>query len=149
MANKNGWIPCKEKPPATYGRGKVSPKVLVATSDGIYTGYFKEKSGWSIDAGVKYVEVFAWQKLPGPYREKFKLTDEERTICTLLTDSAKMYIARDNDNSLYMHKGKPVRGESTWGSNESGIEIKETLFPFIKFNEFEPWCVEELLEGSE
>lgn len=79
-----------------------------------------------------------------------KLTKKERLFCELVE---KGYIARDDGDYLYVYKNKPHKNEFMWdGADEFYCDLSEledlvTLkFDFIKWEDKEPWLVEELLK---
>lgn len=85
------------------------------------------------------------------HEEKIKSPDIERNILTYLPKEYK-YIARDSDCELYVYKEKPEKKERCWHSNdfeESSVEIFNHLFQFVKWEDEEPYNIEELLKSSE
>ena len=61
------------------------------------------------------------------------------------------WLARDRGGSLYQHRGKPYKkDEREWSSTEGFLNISyfdvDALFPFITWEDEEPWSVEELRE---
>lgn len=80
-----------------------------------------------------------------------KLTKKERTFCELFE---KGYLARDNDgDDLYLFKNKPHKREYFWDVDGYDFinlyefkDIATLKFDFIKWEDEEPWSVEELLK---
>ena len=57
------------------------------------------------------------------------------------------WIARDKDDYLHWFEETPTKGENWWECccNESGwAALRELYFPFITWEDEEPWSVEEL-----
>lgn len=51
---------------------------------------------------------------------------------------SKYYIARDNDNSLWVYTEMPFRNDFSWNSDGGAYEIDESLFPEVKWEDKEP-----------
>lgn len=49
-----------------------------------------------------------------------------------------MWIARDENDSLWLFEEKPYKYKSLWGSNSTMYSINEKLFPEIKWEDEEP-----------
>ena len=78
------------------------------------------------------------------------LTDDEKAILRSLPKEYK-FIVRDKNGSLYVYKDKPLKGNAYWYSNYEydSIYIFDHLFNSIKFEDEEPYSIEELLKESE
>ena len=78
----------------------------------------------------------------GEITENFKLTNQEREFCKVIGHG---YIARDQDGILNWHESQPIKFENLWirGINVCGLH--GDIFKFIKWEDAEPWSVEELL----
>lgn len=86
-----------------------------------------------------------WFKLE--HKEPIKLSDAERVILEN-TDETFGYICRDRDGDLYIYAEKPIKRHSNW---DDGVKSNEFvcfnhLFQFIKFEDTEPYNIEELLK---
>ena len=84
--------------------------------------------------------------------EKVKLTDVEKVILKNIPNEYK-YICRDEDERLYVYENMPYKNDidSVWhfeGEYESLTLFKE-MFKFIKFEDEEPYLIEDLLKESE
>lgn len=88
---------------------------------------------------------FNIEKLP----KKPRLTKDERVVLRNIPEKYK-YIARDNSGELYIYKGKPYKEREEWYSlfrfNE--LNLFQDLFQFIKWEDEEPYNIEELLKGE-
>ena len=80
------------------------------------------------------------------YIEKPKLTQKERQFCELVRTTS--WITRNKSGYLYLHNIKPIKSSSVWLTNESIIiDMYFNLdFDFIKWEDEEPWLVENLLK---
>lgn len=78
-----------------------------------------------------------------------KLSDEEKVILKN-TDKRFKWIARDKDGNLFIYDNKPIKRESSWISeiifNWFGMWIFNHLFQFIKWEDEEPYLIEDLLK---
>jgi hypothetical protein len=86
---------------------------------------------------------------------KPKLTKREKILCEFLETG---YIARDLDSVLWCYNIKPNKTEYEWArigekhlqtvnlSRYNGFGSLKELFHFIKWEDSEPWAVEDLLK---
>lgn len=83
-------------------------------------------------------------------KEQPKLTKNERKLCETL--NKKCYIARDEDEKLTIYPTQPIKCMSFWYDySENYIGILNAIFTdcnfsFIKWEDEEPWSVEDLLK---
>ena len=79
-------------------------------------------------------------------KEKPKLTEVEKTILENIPKEYK-YIARDEDEELYIYEEKPRKVEEAWqwGGLYVDFGLFNHLFNFIKWEDDEPNKIEELL----
>lgn len=85
-----------------------------------------------------------WERKEKP---KPKLTEDEKAI---LRNVPKHYewIARDIDGRLYIYASKPKKGLTIWLDTGLPMVSFDHLFKFIKWEDEEPYSIEELLEGE-
>lgn len=82
------------------------------------------------------------------YVEKPIITSREKNLLDALLPSCK-YIARDNNNELYIYNEKPTRRDCDWYLND-GIFCRIStmffgnMFDFIKWEDEKPWSIEDL-----
>ena len=77
-------------------------------------------------------------------KPKPKLTEDEKVILSNLPKECK-YIARDKSDWLLLYKNKPLRFSASWsGCMYTALPLKH-LFQFIKWEDEEPYSIEELL----
>ena len=93
--------------------------------------------------------VFKW--LMAEHVDKPKLTKKERQFCELIEVG---YIARDSNEQIFHFKNKPIKRCKYWKeeTNEySTTNLRILLgsndyFDFIKWEDKEPWSIEDLLK---
>lgn len=83
------------------------------------------------------------------HREPIKLTMAEKVILENVDKSFK-WIARDNNGYLYAYIKKPCKLTESWNS-ESCIDLRifNHLFQFIKWEDEEPYNIQEILDNCE
>ena len=90
-------------------------------------------------------------------RKEPKLTEDEKAILKVLLNEKYKWIARDDDEMLVVFERKPHKakwGCSQWACGEGSsimvyMEIFSNLFQFIKWEDEEPYLIEDLLKGEE
>ena len=83
-------------------------------------------------------------------RKDPKITKDEKVILRNLPEKYK-WIARDEDDMVYLYTQEPVKEKTIggWcGLGGSAIQFGH-LFQFIKWEDDEPYSIEDLLEGEE
>ena len=92
----------------------------------------------------KFIKEWLYEE----YKEPIKQTEDEKIILRNLHKKYK-YIARDKNGSLYLYRQKPCRAKENW-INTNGIFtnlcVFGHLFQFIKWEDEEPYNIEELLK---
>ena len=77
--------------------------------------------------------------------EQPKLTKTEHEFLKVIPDY--YYLARDKDDTLFLHSEKPIRCiQEEWYSPYEQIGICCDFFNFITWQDKEPWSVEDLLK---
>lgn len=100
---------------------------------------------------VKVYKDYTLKELLWERKEKPKLSDDEKAILRNIDKKFK-YIARDKDEMLFVFTGKPVKGECIWSAANGGLtslRIFKHLFQFIKWEDKEPYNIEDLLKGDD
>lgn len=82
------------------------------------------------------------------YVEKPTITSREKNFLDLLLPKWK-YIARDNNNELYIYNEKPTRSDCDWYLNDGilcriSARFFGNMFDFIKWEDEKPWSIEDL-----
>ena len=75
------------------------------------------------------------------------LTEDEKVILRNLPKEYK-WIARDSDGRLYIYASKPKKGITIWKDIGLPVISYDHLFQFIKWEDEEPYLIEELLKGE-
>ena len=105
-------------------------------------------SGYEMFDIMKVYKDFTCKELLWERKEKPQLTEDEKVILMNLPKKYK-WIARDIDGCLYVYASKPKKGITMWESDGLPMIPFDHLFQFIKWEDKEPYLIEELLEGEE
>lgn len=83
------------------------------------------------------------------YQEHIKLTEAEKVILENVDERGK-WISRDKNGDLFIYEGKPKKSEieCVISMYISRFPFKQ-LFQFIKWEDEEPYNIDELLENCE
>lgn len=88
--------------------------------------------------------------LQSKYKEPIKLSEAERVILENINKEYK-WIARDKaENMLFIYQRKPYKNDyGNWlnGGTNHGLELFNHIFPFITWQDDEPYNIEELLKN--
>lgn len=89
--------------------------------------------------------------------EKPTITKQEKAFLEIC--KPECYIARDKSGKLYLYNNKPVKEYNEWHNYDAyllnishynevmfAINNEDDIFPFIKWEDEEPWKVEDLLK---
>ena len=93
---------------------------------------------------IKVYQDYTCKKLLWERKEKPILTEDEKVILKNLPKEYK-WIARDIDGCLYVYASKPKKGITMWESDGLPMIPFVHLFQFIKWEDEEPYSIEELL----
>lgn len=76
-----------------------------------------------------------------------KLSDEEKVILKNINKDYK-WIARDVDGQLFVYSDKPIKLTNCWGRYryESSLYVYSHLFTGVKWEDEEPYLIEDLLQ---
>lgn len=95
--------------------------------------------------GLNIVEVFRsiWK------REDLTITSAEKVLLENVEKKYR-YIARNHDSTLFLFGDKPTKEKWMWvralDSYASSFAIYSHLFPMVKWEDEEPWLIEDLLK---
>lgn len=96
-------------------------------------------------------ELILFPELIRKIPKKPVLTADEKVILRNINKDFK-YIARDSDTDLYIYNNKPIKMTTCWNT-EGGVfcslECFAHLFPFVKWEDEEPYLIEDLLKEEE
>ena len=94
---------------------------------------------------VKVYQDYTCQEVLWERKEKPQLTGAEKEILRNLPKEYK-WIARDKNGSIFLYIDKPVK-RNFWFDDFGTIRLPfDHLFQFIKWEDEEPYSIEELLE---
>lgn len=82
------------------------------------------------------------------HKEKIKLSEAERVILENI-DKRYKWIARDENNLLFVYETKPTKELGEWWGNGTrmlNVDIFSHLFQFMNLEDDEPYNIEELLK---
>ena len=98
---------------------------------------------------MKVYKDYTCKELLWERKEKPKLNEDEKAILKVLLNEKYKWIARDKNDWLYVYASKPKKGITTWENTGSPMMPFVHLFNFIKWEDDEPYSIEELLKGGE
>ena len=98
---------------------------------------------------MKVYKDYTLTELLWERKEKPKLTEDEKAILKVLLNENYKWIARDKNDWLYVYASKPKKGITIWENTGSPMMPFVHLFNFIKWEDDEPYSIEELLKGEE
>ena len=79
--------------------------------------------------------------------KKLVISEDEKAILRNVPKHYK-WIARDIDGCLYVYASKPKKGITIWVDTGLPMITFDHLFNFIKWEDDEPYSIEELLKGE-
>lgn len=83
------------------------------------------------------------------YKEPIKLTRFEYEYLKVARENKYHFIARDEDGGLFLYSIEPWKGEITWRYRDSGIRIFTKMFNFVRWQDEEPYNIDEILSNCE
>lgn len=98
---------------------------------------------------MKVYKDFTLKELLWERKEPIKLTDDEKVILRNI-DKEYKWITRDKNSNLYIFINKPFKIESIWYADGylTDLHIFKHLFQSIKWEDKEPYFIEDLLKGE-
>ena len=83
------------------------------------------------------------------YKEPIKLTKFEYEYLKVAKKEGFNFIARDKSNRLYGFEKQPTKGNATWGSRGDYVGMFKSTFSFVKWEDEEPYNIDEILSNCE
>ena len=83
------------------------------------------------------------------YKEPIKLTKLEHEYLKVAKKEGFNFIARDKSNRLYGFEKQPTKGNATWGSRGDYVGMFKSTFSFVKWQDEEPYNIDEILSNCE
>lgn len=94
--------------------------------------------------GEKSCRTKRYEWSESEYVEKHTITSKEKKFLDLLLPNYK-YIAREKNGFLLVYTEKPIKILETWGlANCALMNMFDIKFDFIKWEDKEPWRIEDL-----
>lgn len=94
--------------------------------------------------GEKSCRTKRYEWSESEYVEKHTITSKEKKFLDLLLPNYK-YIAREKNGFLLVYTEKPIKILETWGlANCALMNMFDIKFDFIKWEDKEPWGIEDL-----
>ena len=97
---------------------------------------------------MKVYKDYTCKELLWERKEKPQLNEDEKAILKVLLNEKYKWIARDKNDWLYVYASKPEKGITIWENTGSPMMPFVHLFNFIKWEDDEPYSIEELLKGE-
>lgn len=83
------------------------------------------------------------------YKEPVKLSKFEYEYLKVAKENEYNFIARDEDGGLFLYSIEPWKGEIAWKYRDSGIRIFTKMFDFVRWQDEEPYSIDEILANCE
>lgn len=83
------------------------------------------------------------------YKKPVKLSKFEYEYLKFAKGNEYNFIARDKDGRLFLYETKPWRGELVWKYMDSGIRIFTKMFNFVRWQDEEPYLIDNILANCE
>lgn len=83
------------------------------------------------------------------YREPIKLTQFEYEYLKFAKAVEYNFIARDEDGGLFLYSIEPWKGEFAWKYRDSSIRIFTKMFNFVRWQDEEPYSIDNILANCE
>ena len=113
---------------------------------------FDENLKWIDDLNdfdiMKVYKDYTCKELLWERKDEPKLTEDEKVILKNLPKEYK-WVVRDHIGSLWIFENKPNNNISGWFYSTASTLPFPNLFKFIKYEDKEPYSIEELLKGEE
>ena len=96
---------------------------------------------------MKVYKDYTCKELLWERKETPKLTEDEKVILRNLPKEYK-WIARDKNGQIFLYTNRPVKSNFWLNACESARLVFPHLFQFIKWEDDEPYLIEDLLKGE-
>lgn len=109
--------------------------------------FIKERYDEELRQLNRRLDIMRVYRYPVWKREDLTITSDEKNILQNI-DSNFRYIARDEDETLLICIKKPVKSKDYWlaSSNPESFNYFRHLFKMVKWEDEEPWPIEDLLK---
>lgn len=111
--------------------------------------FIKERYDEELRQLDRRLDIMRVYRYPVWKREDLTITSAEKVLLKNV-DKRYRYIARDFDSALFLFGEKPIKEKWMWvrtpDSYTSSFTIYSHLFPMVKWEDEEPWLIEDLLK---
>ena len=83
------------------------------------------------------------------YKKTVKLSKFEYEYLKAAKENGYNFIARDINNRLYGFEKQPEKRDSMWSSCGDYVGMFKSTFSFVKWEDEEPWKIDEILSNCE
>ena len=94
---------------------------------------------------MKVYKDYTCKELLWERKEKPQLNEDEKAILKVLLKEKYKWIARDKNGCLYVYASKPEKVITIWEGSGLPMMPFNHLFNFIKWEDEEPYLIEDLL----
>lgn len=124
----------------TWDNGKSYLKENYFEEYGKDTCYFAD--GWFADIDYcesNYIKIYEFEDIILPEEPKWQFTEDEKSILRTLPEEYE-WIARDEDNNLFIYIDKPIKKYDHWRNEDIFVNfiVYNHLFQSIKWTDTEP-----------
>lgn len=114
--------------------------------------FIKERYDEELRQLDRRLDIMRVYRYPVWKREDLTITSAEKVLLENVEKKYR-YIARDHDSTLFLFGDKPTKEKWMWvrttDSYTSSFTIYSHLFPMVKWEDEEPWLIEDLLKLPE
>ena len=115
------------------------------TTLGYHDEDLKYSNGFKSLDIMKVYKDYTCKELLWERKEKPQLNEDEKAILKVLLKEKYKWIARDKNGCLYVYASKPEKVITIWEGSGLPMMPFNHLFQFIKWEDDEPYLIEELL----
>lgn len=91
----------------------------------------------------------SFMELLEEYKEPIKLTRFEYEYLKIAKKNKYHFIARDKDGGVFLYTKQPTKCDLMWESRGNHIRVFESIFKFVKWEDEEPWNIDNILANCE
>ena len=111
--------------------------------------FIKERYDEELRQLDRRLDIMRVYRYPVWKREDLTITSAEKVLLENVEKKYR-YIARDHGSTLFLFEKKPIKEKWMWvrttDSYTSSFTIYSHLFPMVKWEDEEPWKIEDLLK---
>lgn len=111
--------------------------------------FIKERYDEELRQLDRRLDIMRVYRYPVWKREDLTITSAEKVLLENVEKKYR-YIARDHGSTLFLFEKKPIKEKWMWvrttDSYTSSFTIYSHLFPMVKWEDDEPWTIEDLLK---